>query len=98
MKKVDRNAAVKSFKNKGFQENRSGHHIFFHHGYKGKATGVNTKIPHTPKIKDISGKLLFLMKKQLRLENLADTIAFLDCTIDGYQYNVILSKKGIFDL
>ena len=93
--KVDRRKAETSLKTKGFQENRSGDHIYFHHWYKGRLTGVYTKLSHSSKIKVISGDLLLFMKKQLRLDEMREAVNLLDCTMDGDDYNRILADKSI---
>ncbi len=91
---VDYRIAKKSLKGKGFQENKSGHHIYYHHIYQGKITGVSTHISHTPKHKDISDDLLLLMKRELKLDSIKDTVNLLDCTMDSDNYNCILANKN----
>lgn len=98
MKNVKRRIAENSLKTKGFQEDRSGKHIYFHHIYQGKRTGISTHISHTPSIKDISGDLLLLMERQLKLDSLQDTLDLLECTMDGDDYNHILATKSIVQL
>ena len=93
---IDRNLAERSLKKKGFIENRSGNHIWYHHIYNGLQTGVSTKISHSPKIKVISNNLLLNMKRQLRLDKMQDALNLLDCTMNSDEYNRILSLKKIF--
>ena len=65
---VERRIAKRSLTQKGFQENKSGHHIYYHHIYQGKITGVSTHISHTKKQRDIDDNLLLLMKRELKLD------------------------------
>lgn len=39
---VDRRKAMKSLTKKGFRKEEESHHIYFHHVYEGKETGVYT--------------------------------------------------------
>ncbi len=94
---VDRRKAMKSLSKKGFRKVENSHHIYFHHEYKGKETGVYTYFSHSKKEKDIGRNLLLSMRKQLRLDKISDAIDLLVCPIDGAQYNEILINKNIFD-
>jgi len=94
--KVDRSEAIKSLSQKGFREERSRDHIYFHHEFRGQVTGPWTKVSHSRKKKDISGDLLSCMRKQLRLDTNRDTADLLSCPMDGDTFNTIMKAKGIF--
>jgi len=93
--------AASSLKQKGFmeekkQKGRKGQkdHIYYHHEFHGKVTGISTKISHSSG--DISGDLLTKMKKQLNLDSNQDAYDFLACPMDMQRYNEILIQKHVF--
>lgn len=93
--KVDRSDIEKQLPKKGFQKEKSGHHIYFHHMHKGKPTGAYTYISHSPKFRDISGDILASMKKQLELDTTKQVADLCKCPISGDDYNNILRQKDI---
>ncbi len=94
--KVDRKTAMKSLTKKGFVKDESGHHIFFHHEYNGKKTGISTYFSHSARQKDISGDLLTFLRKQLSLDKSFDVVELLECPMRAEDYNTILITKGVF--
>jgi len=55
--KVDRKVAMKSLSKKGFHKKTDDDHIYYHHEYEGKETGVKTYFSHSKKEKDIDDYL-----------------------------------------
>ncbi len=94
---VDRRKAMQSLSKKGFHKVENSHHIYFHHKFKGKETGVYTYFSHSKKEKEIGSNLVLSMRKQLKLDKNSEAIDLLNCPMDGKQYNEILINKNIFD-
>lgn len=88
--KVERTAIIKNLPKKGFRKEQSGHHIYFHHEYRGMKTGAYTYVSRSTKHKDVSGSLLPSMKKQLRLQTTRDVVDLVNCPMSGEEYNRIL--------
>lgn len=93
---VNRSKAIRSLQQKGFRIEKSPHHIYFHHEFKGKETGPYAYVSHTKQKKDISGYLLLSMRRTLRLDSISQAVALLECPMDGDTYNSIIREKGVF--
>jgi hypothetical protein len=93
--RADRSTVVKNLPKKGFRKEKSGHHIYFYHEYKGRETGVYTYTSHSAKLKDISGDLLTSMRKQLRLETNKEAIDLFKCPMDGNAFKQVMINKNI---
>ena len=94
--KVDRSKVERNLPKKGFRSDRSKHHIYFFHEYKGKETGPKTRISHSPKFKDIYDDVLTSMRKQLRLDTKKETVDLINCPMEREDYNRILIQKNVF--
>ncbi len=92
---VQKRDIVRNLPKKGFEKDRSGDHIRFRHKFEGKYTGPNTKVSHSPKVKEIDGDLLTQMRKQLRLETTAQLINLVDCPMTGDNYVEFLQQRGL---
>jgi len=97
-KAVDRNEAEKSLKKKGFREETKGDHIYYYHEHEGRETSIKTKVSHSKKYRDIGPDNLLSMKNQLKLNNLDETVRFLECPLTATDYLDILRKKGFLDM
>lgn len=72
---------------KGFEEDSSGHHIFFVYVDKeGKKTSIRTKMSHSKGGSDVSDPLLSVMARQVRISN-TDFKNLVDCPLDRDQYD-----------
>jgi hypothetical protein len=92
---ISRKLMEKNLPKKGFiYEYHGCDHIFFRHSVDGKYTGIFTKMSHSQKLKDISGDLLTLMRKQLALDSNRQVFDLITCPIGGQEYNQILRNKG----
>jgi hypothetical protein len=92
-KLVPRDTAQRSLGQKGFRVDPSKDHIFFFHVVDGKETGIKTKISHTKSFKEITGDILGMITKQLKLDTSQQTFEFLDCKMSATQYNEIALKN-----
>lgn len=93
--KIDRKDMEANLPKKGFERNKSGDHIYFHHIYKGKKTAAYTKLSHTKKMREITGNLLTTVQRQLRLNGAKEVVELVNCPMDGDKYNSILIRNGI---
>jgi hypothetical protein len=93
--KIDRSDINKNLPKKGFIKEESGHHIRFHHIYKGKRTGVYTYISHSKKLRDFSGDILRDMRKQLELDKIIQVVDLCKCPMSENDYVDILKQKEI---
>jgi len=78
---------------KGFIKEEGKHHIYFHHHYNGKATGVHTYMSHGSGHRDIAGNVLSKMKNQLKLDTTNDLVDLVNCPMSKEQYIMILREK-----
>ena len=79
-------------KSKGFTEERKGRdHIYFFFFYKGKKTGIYTKISHS--MKEIGDSLIGDMKNQMKLST-KQFNEFVECTLGKEEYTKILLDNG----
>ena len=92
--KVDRSDIEKNLPRKGFYQKRSGDHIYFYHTYKGRETGIKTKLSHSKKVKDIADDLLTKMRKQLWLDINKQFVELVECPMSKAEYNSFLNQKG----
>lgn len=88
---IEKRDVESSLPKKGFQRDDT-HHIYFHHYYQGKYTGISTYVSHGAN--SIGGPLIQQMKKQLRLNNPHQVAGLINCPIDGDAYNQILKSNG----
>jgi hypothetical protein len=93
--KVDRDNLERNLPRKGFERKKSGHHIYFHHKFNGRATGAYTYLSHSIKVRDIAKALLTSIRKQLMLDSNAQVVDLVNCPMDGDEYNKILRQKGV---
>jgi hypothetical protein len=89
---IDRDQIEASLLTKGFIKENSNHRYFYHE-IDGKRTGAYTFTSHGSKYKVYTDTLLSAMKTQLRLKTLQQTVALLNCNIDGNKYNDILKFR-----
>lgn len=93
---VSKKVAVQSLLSKGFQASprkREGHqHLTFF--YEGRATSITTMFSHGTKPKEITGTLLLLMKRQLKLQTNGDAARFLSCEMREMEYIQLLKSIG----
>jgi hypothetical protein len=94
--KVDRTEIVKNLPKKGFRKEKTGHHIYFYHEYKGRETGSYTYISHSAKQKDVSGDILLSMRKQLRLNSTKEAVDLIRCPMDEEGFNTVLIERNVF--
>jgi len=94
--KVDRTEIVKNLPKKGFRKEKTGHHIYFYHEYKGRETGAYTYISHSAKQKDVSGDILLSMRKQLRLNSTKEAVDLIRCPMDEQGFNRVLIERNVF--
>lgn len=92
---IQRETLEQALRRKGFERKQDGHHIYYHHKYKGKETGAYTYFSHSLKTKDITRDLLTQTRKQLKLDTNAQVAMLANCPMDAEQYNRILAAKGI---
>ena len=86
--KIERNNIEANLPCKGFEVQRDGHHIFFHHIYDGKRTGAYTKVSHSKKFREISDKggLITVIKRQLKLNTNAQVADLINCPMSEEDY------------
>ena len=93
--KVDRREFETNLPKKGFQEARAHGHIFYHHFVHGKRTAAYTMLSHTAKMRDVSGDLLKVIRKQLQLDTTREAIDLITCPMTEEQFVEKLRKKGV---
>ena len=96
--KVNRSNIEKNLPKKGFRKDKSSHHVYFYHEYKGRETGAYTYLSHSTKLTDITGDLLLSMRKQLKLDNNKDVVNLCNCPMEEEEYNKVLIDKNIFEI
>ncbi len=89
---LNRRDIVKVLPKKGFTK-ELGHHIYFHHRFGGKETGIFTKVSHSGK--EISDGLITPMRKQLKLDTNRQVRDLIECLMSGDDYTTFLKDKGI---
>lgn len=93
--KVDRSEFEANLPKKGFQEERDSHHIFFHHYFEGKRTAAYTKISHSARMREVSGDLLKVIRKQLQLDTTREAVDLIKCPMTAEQFLERLKQKGV---
>ena len=93
---MDRYKIASSLKRKGFDEDNSRDHRFFHHKFKGKVTGVRTKLSRGSKHKRIDAQVLGSIKKQLKLDTRKELSDLVECPMTKEAYAEFLRAKNIF--
>ena len=74
---------------KGFETDKTGHHIYLKHLRNGRLTGAYTFVSHGPN--ELLGHgIVRSMKRQLRLGNSKDVHDLIECPMSKSQYNKIL--------
>ena len=77
---------IAALKNKGFMEDREGHHVFLiYERLDGRRTEVRTRVSHQSSGGDISDNLLGAMSRQVRLSR-RDFEQLLDCPLTREAY------------
>ena len=92
---MDRNKIASSLKRKGFDEDNSGDHRFFHHKFNGKVTGVRTKLSRGSKHRRIGAPLLSSIRKQLKLDTQKELSDLVNCPMTKEHSAEILKTKNI---
>ncbi|MFW2371863.1 MAG: hypothetical protein ACN4GM_01980 [Gammaproteobacteria bacterium] len=95
--KIERKNICKNLPKKGFVEDDSGHHLYFHFYYDGVLTGAYTYISHSAKHKDYSNAILTKMRQQLKLNSNRDVVELVNCPMDEEEYIAILKQKGFIE-
>lgn len=94
---IKRAQIERALKSKGFVQDDSSHHRYFHHEVKGRRTGAYAYTSRGTSYSDYSDSLIGRMKHTLKLDSTKEAIALLDCTMTADGYNSILQKKGLLD-
>ena len=93
---LDRRAIESSLARKGFAEDRTRDHRYFHHEYGGKRTAIYTYTSHgSAKYKTYADPLLNRMKKELKLDSVAQLADLVNCPMSRDGYNEHLKGKGL---
>ena len=92
---VDKRKIESSLVKKGFIRDEATHHTYFYHEYNGKRTGIYTYTSHGSRSKGYGNRLLNMMKKQLKLDNLYQIVDLFKCPMSEEEYNQILKEKGL---
>jgi len=95
--KLERQDIEENLPDKGFEVNRSGHHIYFHHTLNGKKTGPYTYVSHGSKYRTIDSKggIITSMKKQLKLSTNSQVADLVNCPMDGQEYVRVLQENKV---
>lgn len=91
---IDRSEIESSLVAKGFIKEDT-HHRYFYYEVEGKKSGVFTYTSHGSQYKTIGENLLKQMKKQLRLDTLAQVADLFKCPMTGDDYSEHLRKRGV---
>ncbi len=92
---INRRKMESSLQAKGFERDPQGSHVFFRHQHEGRYTGIYTMVSHTRRMRDISGDLLTLIRKQLKLDRSQEVKNLLECPMTQEDYVQILEKKDL---
>jgi len=92
---LDRVAIESALPRKGFAEDRTRHHRYFHHEYGAKRTGIYTYTSHGSAYKTYGDPLLRSMRQQLRLDTVAQLADLVNCPMSENGYNAHLKGKGL---
>ena len=90
---VEKRKIESNLSKKGFVKDET-HHIYFYHEYNGKRTGIYTYTSHGSRSKVYGNRLLNMMKKQLKLDNLYQIVDLFKCPMSEEEYNQILKEKN----
>ncbi len=91
---IDRRIIEKSLKQKGFKKDNRDHRQY-NFIYKGKVTGIWTKVSHGGKNYKVYGNdLIKEMKTQLRLPRFKDAFDLLSCPMSRDTYIRLLIESG----
>lgn len=93
--KIDRSDFEANLPRKGFHEERASHHVFFHYYFEGKRTAAYTKISHSARMREVSGDLLKVIRKQLQLDTTREAVDLIKCPMTAEQYVDRLKQKGV---
>lgn len=94
MATVKRDAVERALPTKGFDV-EEGDHRYFHHTYRGKRTGVYTKVSRGKKYADLGNDLVHAMKRQLGLQTTRDFRDLVECPMSGADYIAKLKQSGL---
>ena len=97
MRTVKRRTILGSLQRKGFEIIDRRDHYYCYFFYGNKKTIVRTKVSKGAKYKEYGIGLLTQMRKQLRLDTIEQTLAFLECPLGKEDYTEILKRKQIID-
>ena len=86
---------VRSLRTKGFREDRKRDHVYLHHYYNGRLTGVHTKVSHGSGGEEIGHELVRRMKLQLKLLSPAEVIELVECPMTEERYVSLLKQRGV---
>lgn len=92
---VNRRVIEQSLSRKGFEKKVDGHHRYFHHMYKGLATGAYAYTSHGSDYRSYGRELLGRMKGELKLRTMGEVVDLVKCPMSGEQYNDVLRSKGL---
>ena len=79
-----------ALRSKGFEETESDHHRLLH-VYKGRRTGIHTKVSHGKT--EYGDNLLAQVAKQLRIKK-KEALNLIDCPLDEEGYADLLIEAG----
>lgn len=83
---LERRKVSSALKRKGFEEDKSGHHIVYEYvTLDGKESGISTHMSHGSKPKDLGLYLVGEMAKQCKIGK-ADFRKLVDCSMDQEEY------------
>lgn len=82
---------------KGFVEDETRDHRYFHHQINGQRTGVRTKLSRGSQYKRLGPQLLAKIKKQPKLESSREFRDLVNCPMSKERYIEVLKSKEILD-
>jgi hypothetical protein len=91
---LDRSRIENALAAKGFVREDT-HHRYFYHEHQGKRTGVTTYTSHGSGYKAYGDPLLRSMRRQLRLDTVAQLADLVRCPMSADAYNEHLKGKGL---
>ncbi len=99
MKSVPRRKIIRALSKKGFVVVEKKRHTFlFFVDSKGRQSQIRTFISRGSSYKDYTLPLLKAMKNELKLKNLKELEALLNCPLSEEAYRALLSDRGFLSL
>jgi hypothetical protein len=89
--KIERSLSDKGFKKEGNDRKHDYWYLYF----QNKKTGIRTTMSRSSKYKEYDEGALSLKQKDLKLDTKKQTVAFLNCPMNGQDYLQFLLNKGI---